>query len=335
MYTFQSVSLDITYKCNLRCKHCFNSSGEFLGGELNDSQILKIIDEISKYQVESICLCGGEPFYRFDLLLSVAKLIKKNSPKTFISMVSNGILWTNKKAKELSEAGLDVVQFSLDGFTNESYDFVRQSHGKLSKVFDAIKYAQDAGLDVMLSSLPHKKNFNQIQSMIEFCIANNIVEFRMQPLMPLGRGDLNFNELCLSDSEYQQVQSILKTNTGRMTYSGQELKIEWGDPMDHFFMLQEVPYISSLNISAYGDITISPYLPFSIWNLSKSTFASFIENQIPERALLNSRVIQTINEMMTVNDLAVMSHRMNKIENISNREALDISKEIICEERVG
>ncbi|MGT9066316.1 hypothetical protein, partial [Enterococcus faecalis] len=75
--------------------------------------------------------------------------------------------------------------------------------------------------------------------------------------------------------------------------------------------------------------------PFSIWNLSKSTFASFIENQIPERALLNSRVIQTINEMMTVNDLAVMSHRMNKIENISNREALDISKEIICEERVG
>lgn len=38
---------------------------------------------------------------------------------------------------------------------------------------------------------------------------------------------------------------------------------------------------------------------------------------------------------MTVNDLAVMSHRMNKIENISNREALDISKEIIGEERVG
>lgn len=48
MKTLNSVSFDITYKCNYRCKHCFNSSGNRPRNlELTDEQVRKIVHDIA------------------------------------------------------------------------------------------------------------------------------------------------------------------------------------------------------------------------------------------------------------------------------------------------
>lgn len=92
MKELQTASIDITYKCNFRCKHCFNSSGEHSGikQELSDEKILETADEIMDLGVESLCLCGGEPLLRKDLVYKIANLKKKTN--TALSMVSNGYL---------------------------------------------------------------------------------------------------------------------------------------------------------------------------------------------------------------------------------------------------
>lgn len=43
-----SVALDITNKCNLRCLHCFNNSGEndVVANELSDNEVLELVDSI-------------------------------------------------------------------------------------------------------------------------------------------------------------------------------------------------------------------------------------------------------------------------------------------------
>mgnify|MGYP003452044044 CR=1 FL=1 len=43
------ISFDITNKCNLRCLHCYNSSGENLASqnELTDQEVLDFIDEFN------------------------------------------------------------------------------------------------------------------------------------------------------------------------------------------------------------------------------------------------------------------------------------------------
>ena len=41
------ISIDVTYRCNFRCKHCFNGSGApLLGDELSDAELLTIAKSV-------------------------------------------------------------------------------------------------------------------------------------------------------------------------------------------------------------------------------------------------------------------------------------------------
>ena len=44
------LALDITNKCNYRCLHCYNASGEncVVNNELTDEEVLELINQISK-----------------------------------------------------------------------------------------------------------------------------------------------------------------------------------------------------------------------------------------------------------------------------------------------
>ena len=46
------LALDITNKCNYRCLHCYNASGEnwVVNNELTDEEVLELINQISKIQ---------------------------------------------------------------------------------------------------------------------------------------------------------------------------------------------------------------------------------------------------------------------------------------------
>lgn len=281
-YIFRSGSIDVTYKCNLNCKHCFNLSGEkSIKKELSQEELISFGSELGSLQLESFCICGGEPVCRLNDVIEFVGVIKRVNPQTKISMVSNGTLWTQGIADSLKNAGLDAIQFSLDGFTDASYDYVRNTNGKLEKVFSAINYASNADLDVMIATLPHKMSYPEFDEIIDFCEDNGIVELRAQPLMPLGRGKENYNHLRLSPDEYESIRRKLKARQN----STQGLRLEWGDPVDHFYMLQEVEYIPMVTVNAYGEFVCSPYIPITIWDYHEGGIAGYIENRIPEKAL--------------------------------------------------
>ena len=53
------VAIDITNKCNLRCLHCYNSSGEndVIKTELSDHEVLEFMKSLSTINLYSLCLC--------------------------------------------------------------------------------------------------------------------------------------------------------------------------------------------------------------------------------------------------------------------------------------
>ena len=65
------ISFDITNKCNLRCLHCFNNSGEndVINDELTDEEVMEFITSITPLQLYNICFCGGEPLLRKELFI--------------------------------------------------------------------------------------------------------------------------------------------------------------------------------------------------------------------------------------------------------------------------
>lgn len=46
MNYLSSASVDVTYRCNLRCRHCFDFGGECVYEEMNDDELISVFDSL-------------------------------------------------------------------------------------------------------------------------------------------------------------------------------------------------------------------------------------------------------------------------------------------------
>ncbi len=90
-----SGSIEITFRCNLRCVHCYISdySGD---GEMTTPEILRILDEIADAGCLWLLLTGGEVLSRTDF----PEIYLHAKRRGFLLTVfSNGVLFDDRIAK--------------------------------------------------------------------------------------------------------------------------------------------------------------------------------------------------------------------------------------------
>lgn len=140
------IGIQLTNKCNLRCKHCFewNEDG-FLNrvddstksGELDKSILNQIFTE-TKEARSNMYLWGGEPlcYTHWDEVVSI---LEKDKRWTIIC--TNGILIDKKLDSLLKISENIVLLISVDGFEAEN-DAIR-GKGTFKKVIENIKLLVD------------------------------------------------------------------------------------------------------------------------------------------------------------------------------------------------
>ena len=140
------LRISVTDKCNLRCVYCMPEEGVKL---LKHSDILSLeeIYEFTKVAVHQginkVRLTGGEPLVRRNVL-SLVKLLSQIKGLDDLSMTTNGLL-LDEYADQLSEAGLNRLNISLDTLNPERYRIITRG-GDINKVLKGIEAAKKAGL---------------------------------------------------------------------------------------------------------------------------------------------------------------------------------------------
>lgn len=271
-----TIMLDVTSKCNCRCLHCYNESGDGLEDELSDEELLNIANQINSLKPATVCLCGGETLVRKNIVL---KLIKRlNDNVSSVNMVSNGFYLDYQTAKQLKAAGLGFLQISLDGNNQIEHDTFRQFVGAYESALTAISNAIKAGIPIAVSCIPNKMNYKHISRMIRKLYDMGVGQVRLMPLIPMGRGS-KIESLLLSAEEYVELQYNLMC-INNVEYAGMQY-IEWGDPLDHYSRLpanKEIGYKTmQFEIKANGDVSISAYLPIVVGNIREHTIKEFWE----------------------------------------------------------
>lgn len=271
------IALDVTYKCNLYCLHCFNFSGQekkVVNNELTDKELLKIAGEIIELAPLTVCLCGGEPILRGDIIFKlIEKITNGTNNNTKVNMVTNGQAITLEIAKQLKDSGLYNIQVSLDGPDSDCCDWIRNKEGAFDKAILAIKNCVAAGLDVSVACCPTKKNYKKIEETIELANSLGVKNFRVQPLMSLGRAQDYLSDWNLTFVEYKKIVDSLE----KYKIKPLDIKVEWGDPIHHLVIIatESDTYYPSLSINAYGDLNISPYIPISFGNAKKHSIVDY------------------------------------------------------------
>src|SRR5512135_3068163 len=106
----KEIIFSLTNRCNLRCAMCQIPAGP--QKELSTDEAKRLISDASLLHPQSFVFSGGEPLLRDDIfdLIAFATRLKSNT-----CLTSNGTLINEKIAGKLSDAGIGVVNISIDG----------------------------------------------------------------------------------------------------------------------------------------------------------------------------------------------------------------------------
>ena len=123
------IDLHITNSCNLKCKHCVYTSGEWDMPDMTLETVKKLLPSFNKMGVEEVHITGGEPLLNKEFF-EIAEYLKSQKLKTRVQ--TNGMLITNEVAKRLKECGVEYVLISIDGLETTHNEFRNNTHSSVS-----------------------------------------------------------------------------------------------------------------------------------------------------------------------------------------------------------
>lgn len=200
------VSMNLTKRCNLRCKQCFSDSGEVLYPELTTLEVCKLLDDMRENGTFFICLGGGEPLMRNDLL----EILRHGKTRQLaISIVSNGLLLTNTYLEELNKMDLDTFWISLDGL-EKNHEILR-GEGTFKKALNALQLLKDCFVSKKAIRVSlNKYNIGEFKGLIDLAEMYEVDIIRFTPLMSFGRA--KNEDLTISQDQYisflREIQTI-------------------------------------------------------------------------------------------------------------------------------
>jgi cyclic pyranopterin phosphate synthase len=117
---------------------------------LTYDEIVKLVTILGRLGIEKIRVTGGEPLVRpkvEDLIKTLSNIDEIKA----ISMTTNGLLLRDR-VMQLRDAGLSSINVSLDTFKEDRFKAITGIRG-LSKVMNAIRVADDAGLKIKINTV--------------------------------------------------------------------------------------------------------------------------------------------------------------------------------------
>lgn len=140
------VTLEITYRCNLRCEMCYlirqeeiraESGNRDKSLELTTAEVKKLIGQLPRFSF--LTFTGGEPLLRPDIL----ELLSAAAAHNQVALITNGFLLDRPMAEALIKIKPRAVAVSIDGL-ERMHDQIRAVPGSFQKAKEALHYLKEA-----------------------------------------------------------------------------------------------------------------------------------------------------------------------------------------------
>ncbi len=156
-------SLDLTYRCNNHCRHCWlrippgSPEKQY---ELTLDEIKAIVDQARSMGCREWSISGGEPMLRPDFAEVFDYVTRK---ATRYSLNTNGTLITPQIAQLMRREGRKMV--AVYGATAEVHDHVTRTPGSFERTMRGFAYLKEAGAEFEVQLIPMRDNFHQWDEM--------------------------------------------------------------------------------------------------------------------------------------------------------------------------
>lgn len=178
-----SGTLELTFRCNNRCVHCYVNRGiddnREREGELTYAEICRILDDLAEEGCLWLLLTGGEPLVREDFKDIYLYAKKKGF---LITLFTNGTLIDPSVADLLSEFPPRSIEVTLYGATEGTYERMTRSPGSYKKCIKGIDLLLERDLPLKLKTVITTLNRHEFMDMKRF-VENLGLDFRFDALI--------------------------------------------------------------------------------------------------------------------------------------------------------
>lgn len=197
-----TMALYPTYKCQLQCPHCFLTAMNKINNYSLDFEVIKkIIEDAHQNNVFMMIISGGDPIL-YPHIYDILDLLKKYNILPLLGVTGVGI--TTEIAIKLKKYGIDYIQVSLDGYsenTNKKY----RGKGNFEAVIKSIKILQEFEIKVNLAICLDKNNANTIEKYLQFALDLHIYKMKVAFWQSVQN---HKTELLLSEIDKMNIKSI-------------------------------------------------------------------------------------------------------------------------------
>ncbi|MBV9619218.1 MAG: radical SAM protein [Verrucomicrobia bacterium] len=171
-------SLYVTDRCNLDCSYCTEYDNS--RPHPPTAELKKYIKKIRELGTMRIALVGGEPLTHPDIV----ELVRYSRELGFAtSLTTNGFLLTREKVKALEEAGLQVMQISVDRMTPSPV-----TKKTFKTILPKLDYFKDSKINLHITGVICKDTLPESRAVLETGLSRGIpTEVRLVHADPTNR----------------------------------------------------------------------------------------------------------------------------------------------------
>jgi AdoMet-dependent heme synthase len=195
-----SVQLDVTYRCNERCIHCYLDHDDH--GEMTTAEIYGVLDQLAEAGVFFLTLSGGEVFMRMDF----CDIVEYARSLMFcVKIKTNAFMIREKEAQLLRDLAVQDVQVSVYSHRPDIHDAITLLPGSLKRTVAGIRLLRSHGVKVVIANVLMMRNLNDHPGVKE--LAKELgAEYTIDPtITPMMDGDRAILRLGLGVPQLQDV----------------------------------------------------------------------------------------------------------------------------------
>ncbi|MCK5133733.1 MAG: radical SAM protein [Candidatus Sabulitectum sp.] len=202
------AAIELTTRCNLRCKHCYNSSSPDSGEVMSLERVIELFDILKSWGVGAIELSGGEPLTHPDIknILTIA-----HEYFGLVGVITNGVLLKSEHVDVMKNGTAhSLIQIDLDGSDPEYVNWFRGQDNVYEREIQAIKRVVESGLLLRVAMIVTPGNIDQMESTASLVKSLGANSFGMSLVVPQGRALIGDANLMLSPQEAKNYIAMYK-----------------------------------------------------------------------------------------------------------------------------
>lgn len=284
------ITLEPTSICNQRCITCNNWKNiskqgfQDLRQELSSHHYVQLVNDAKKLGVEHINIAGGEPFLYKDIL-AVIGTVKSNFLEC--SLVTNGTLITDEKAKLLIDLKTDAIRISLDGH-EVMHDTIRGRKGAFQKTIKGIiiikKYLDKSNYlpELSFNTTINRLNIYEIPKIILLAYDLSVKKINFGFVLQTNSFDIKETEKKLGlmnavSNQFSPIENSLLLDE-KILQSTQEILQNGIELSKNLSIQTNIPFLLDI-LKHSSNITSGRYLAYHL-------FASQMPCEIPFKRLI-------------------------------------------------